>query len=181
MIFEEKYISGRKVYEGKILNVRVDEVTTVGGSSIREIVEHNGAAAAVAITDDDQVVMVKQYRYPTGRVVLEVPAGKIDPDEDDPEGTMIRELREETGYTASHVELLGCINPSVGYSEEKIYIYLMKGLTPGEQELDSDEAVEVLLIPFDELYERAQRGELEDAKTIAALFFAGRYKNKDQR
>ena len=173
MIFEEKLIESVKIYEGRILNVRLDKVTTVGGTSYREVIEHSGAAAAVAIDDDDEVILVKQFRYPAGRAVLEIPAGKIDPGEDDPAKTMIRELKEETGYTASHVEYLGCVNPSVGYSEEKIYIYLMRGLVPGDQELDTDEAVEVIKMPFDEIYEKARSGELEDAKTIAALFFAG--------
>ena len=178
MIFEEKLLESDRIYEGKILSVRRDKVTTVGGTSYREVIEHNGAAAAVAITDDSRIVMVKQFRYPTGRVVLEIPAGKIDPGEKDPAGTMIRELKEETGYTASNVELLGCINPSVGYSEEKIYIYLMTGLVCGQQELDEDEALEVVTMPFDQVYEMARKGELEDAKTIAALFFAGRYMDK---
>lgn len=175
MIFEEKRVNSKIVYEGRILNLRLDTVTAPGGHAYREIVEHRGAAAAVALTDDGKVVMVRQYRYAPDRVVLEIPAGKIDPGEKDPEETMIRELKEETGYRASKVKLIGRINPSVGYSEELIYIYLMEGLEAGAQEPDEDEALEVVLIPFEEIYERAERGELEDAKTIAALFFAGRY------
>jgi len=174
MIFEEKRVNGKVVFEGNILNVRVDTVTAPKGHAHREIVEHNGAAAAVAVTDEGKVVMVRQFRYAMGRPVLEVPAGKIDKGETDPEKTMVRELKEETGYEASEVKYLGRINPSVGYSEELIYIYLMKGLVKGEQSLDDDEAVDVELIPFDELYEMARSGQIEDAKTIAALFMAGR-------
>ena len=175
MIFEEKRVNGKIIYEGNILSVRVDTVTAPKGHAHREIIEHNGAAAAIAVTDEGKVVMVRQYRYAMGRVVLEVPAGKIDPGENDPEQTMIRELKEETGYEAKEVTYLGKINPSVGYSEELIHIYLMKGLTMGEQQLDEDESLEVELIPFDELYEMAQTGRIEDAKTIVAIFLASRY------
>ena len=175
MIFEEKRVNGKLIYEGSILNVRVDTVTAPKGHAHREIVEHNGAAAAIAVTDDGKVVMVRQFRYAMGRVVLEVPAGKIDPGEDDPQKTMVRELKEETGYVASKVRSLGRINPSVGYSEELIYLYLMEGLSLGDQQLDDDEALEVELIPYDDLYKMAQNGEIEDAKSIAAIFMAGRY------
>ncbi len=178
MIYEEKCIESVLIYEGRILNLRLDEVTAAGGTSYREVIEHNGAAAAVAITADNKALLVKQYRYASGRAVLEIPAGKIDPDETDPSATMARELKEETGYTAGTIEFLGAINPSVGYSEEKIYLYLMKDLTPGNQDLDEDEAVEVISLPFDELYDMAGRGEFEDAKTIAAVFMAGRHMGK---
>ncbi len=175
MTFEEKKISSETVYKGRILNLRVDRVTAPKGEAVREIVEHNGAAAAVALTGDGKAVMVRQYRYACGRVVLEVPAGKIDPGEKDPEGTMIRELKEETGYTASEIRYLGRINPSVGYSEEVIHLYLMQGLTPGERRPDDDEALDVELIPFGEVYDMAQSGQLEDSKTIAAIFMAAKY------
>lgn len=172
MIFEEKRVNSRKVYEGAILNVRVDTVTAKKGHAYREIVEHNGAAAAVALTEDDQILMVRQYRYACDRVVLELPAGKIDKDETDPEAAMIRELKEETGYSAGKVKYLGCINPSVGYSEEVIHLYLMTGLTPGQQSLDDDEALDVEFMPFDEVYQMAAEGRLADAKTIAGVFMA---------
>ena len=158
MIFEEKQISSQLIYEGKILNVRRDKVTAKKGESTREIVEHNGAVAMVAITDENHVLLVKQYRYACHDAVLEIPAGKID--------------REETGYTAEHVHYLGKINPSVGYSEEVIYLYAMTDLTPGEQDLDEDEALDVLEYPFEEAYQMAARGEMIDAKTIAALMMA---------
>ena len=175
MIFEEKRVNGKVIYEGEILNVRVDTVTAPKGHAHREIIEHNGAAAALALTDEGKAVMVRQFRYAMGRPVLEIPAGKIDPGEKDPEKTMIRELKEETGYEASEVRFLGKINPSVGYSEELIYLYLMRGLSVGEQQLDEDESLDVELIDFEELYDMAQCGEIEDAKTIAAIFMAERY------
>ena len=172
MIFEEKRVNSRKVYEGAILNVRVDTVTAKKGHAYREIVEHNGAVAAVALTEDDRMLMVRQYRYACDRVVLEIPAGKIDKGEKDPEAAMIRELKEETGYSAGKVRYLGCINPSVAYSEEVIHLYLMTGLKAGLQSLDDDEALDVELLPFDEVYNMAAEGKLTDAKTIAALFMA---------
>lgn len=172
MIFEEKRVNSRKVYEGAILNVRVDTVTAKKGHAYREIVEHNGAVAAVALTEDDQVLMIRQYRYACDRVVLEIPAGKIERGETDPEAAMIRELKEETGYSAGKVKYLGCINPSVGYSEEVIHLYLMTGLKPGQQALDDDEALDVELMPFEEVYQMAADGKLADAKTIAGIFMA---------
>ena len=173
MIFEEKRVNSKKIYEGKILNVRVDTVTAPAGHAYREIVEHNGAVAMAALTDDDKLIMVRQFRYACDEVVLELPAGKIDKGETDPESAAIRELKEETGFTASEVKYLGRINPSVGYSEEVIHLYLMTGLKAGEQKLDEDEALEVLYVPFDEAWGMASRGELIDAKTIAGIFMAG--------
>lgn len=172
MIFEEKRVNSRKIYEGAILNVRVDTVTAKKGHAHREIIEHNGAVAAVALTDDDRIIMVRQYRYACDDVVLELPAGKIDKDEQDPEKAMVRELKEETGYSAGSVKYLGCINPSVAYSEEVIHLYLMTDLTPGEQSLDDDEALEVELMPFEEVYGMAASGQLCDAKTVAGVFMA---------
>lgn len=172
MIFEEKKISSEVIYKGAILNVRRDKVTAVKGEAYREIVEHNGAVAMVAVTDDGNVIMVKQYRYACGKAVLEIPAGKIDKNETSPVLAAVRELKEETGYRAENVQLLGKINTSVGYSEEVIYIYAMTGLTAGDQELDEDEALDVIEYPFDEIYERAEKGELIDAKTVAALMMA---------
>ncbi len=172
MIFEEKKIDSQRIYEGAILNVRRDRVTAVKGQAFREIIEHNGAVAIVPIKDDGSVIMVEQYRYACGRTVLEIPAGKIDKGETDPEQVAARELREETGYTAKDIMYLGKINTSVAYSEEVIHIYAMTGLTAGDQELDDDEAINVVEMPFAEACELASGGRLIDAKTVAGLFMA---------
>jgi len=172
MIFEEKKISSQRIYEGAILNVRRDKVTAYGGEAYREIIEHNGAVAMVPITEEGNIIMVEQFRYACGRAVLEIPAGKIEEGEADPATVAARELREETGYTADNIILLGKINTSAAYSEEMISVYAMTGLTAGEQELDADEALNVIEMPFKEVYDMAASGKLIDAKTIAALLMA---------
>lgn len=172
MIFEEKKLDSKRIYEGAILNVRRDKVTAVKGEAYREIIEHNGAVAMVALTEDNKIVMVEQYRYACGRAVLEIPAGKIDREETSPVKAAARELKEETGYTAENIHYLGKINTSVAYSEEVIHIYAMTGLTAGEQELDEDEALEVREYPFEEIYQMAAEGKLIDAKTVAGLLMA---------
>lgn len=172
MIFEEKKISSERIYEGAILNVRRDKVTAVAGEAYREIIEHNGAVAMVPITEEGNIVMVEQFRYACGRAVMEIPAGKIDAGETDPAKVAARELREETGYTADNIILLGKINTSAAYSEEMISVYAMTGLTEGEQQLDADEALNVIEMPFREAYDMAASGKFIDAKTIAALLMA---------
>ena len=169
MSFKEELIESQRIYEGAILNLRRDKVTAASGTAYREIVEHNGAVAMVALTEDNHIVMVRQYRYACGRDVLEIPAGKIDKGETDPVAAAVRELKEETGYTASEIIHLGDCNPSCAYSEEVIHIYLMRGLTKGERALDDDEDIELIEMPFDEVYEMGVRGEIVDSKTLAAL------------
>ena len=168
MTFEEKTLKSEKIYEGTIINLRRDKVTAQGGTSYREIREHNGGAVIAALTEDKKLVMVRQYRKPADKVMLEVPAGKIDPGEM-PLEAAVRELKEETGYTASKVEFLTEFYPSVGYSEERLYLYLCTGLTPGETCFDENEAIEIEEIDLDRLFKMAMSGELDDAKTIIAI------------
>ena len=168
MTFEEKTLKSEKIYDGVIINLRRDKVTVQGGTSYREIVEHNGGAVMAALTEDKTLVMVRQYRKPADKVMLEVPAGKIDPGEM-PLEAAVRELKEETGYTASKVEFLTEFYPSVGYSEERLYLYLCTGLTPGETCFDENEAIEIEEIDLDRLFKMAMSGELDDAKTIIAI------------
>lgn len=168
MTFEEKTIKSERIYEGKIINLRKDKVVVLHGTSEREIVEHNGGAVLAAVTPEGKLVMVRQYRKPAGRVMLEVPAGKIDPGEK-PEVTAARELKEETGYTAGKVEYLMDFYPSVGYSEEVLYLYLCTELTPGETSFDENEAIDIEEYEIDELCGMVMRGEIHDAKTIIAI------------
>lgn len=169
MIFEEKTISSERIYEGTILNLRKDRVTVCQGESYREIVEHRGGAVIAAVKDDGTMPMVRQYRKAAGRVMLEVPAGKIDPDEKDPEKTALRELKEETGYSAEHITLLTRMYPSVGYSEEILYIYLCTGLTAGETDFDENEAIDIEEYSVDILYQMVMEGKIEDGKSQTAI------------
>jgi len=172
MIFEEKTISSQMLYEGRILNLRKDTVEVADGSvSAREIVEHNGGVAIVAITDDNKMIMVKQFRKAAEKVILEVPAGKCEKNED-PMITATRELKEETGYTAANIKFLTKFYSSVGYSAEMIHMYLCTGLTPGETDFDENEDIETIEYDLDELHEMVISGEIEDAKTIIAILLA---------
>lgn len=168
MTFEEKTLKSEKIYKGAIINLRRDKVTVQGGTSYREIIEHNGGAVIAALTEDKKLVMVRQYRKPADKVMLEVPAGKIDPGEK-PLEAAVRELKEETGYTAEKVEFLTQFYPSVGYSEEMLYLYLCTGLTPGETNFDENEAIDIEEVELDRLFKKAMSGEIDDAKTLIAI------------
>ena len=168
MTFEEKTLKSEKIYKGAIINLRRDKVTVQGGTSYREIIEHNGGAVIAALTEDKKLVMVRQYRKPADKVMLEVPAGKIDPGEK-PLEAAVRELKEETGYTAEKVEFLTQFYPSVGYSEEVLYLYLCTGLTPGETNFDENEAIDIEEVELDRLFKMAMSGEIDDAKTLIAI------------
>ena len=173
MTFEEKLISSETVYEGKVVSLRKDLVTTVNGQSYREILEHSGGAVIIPITDDNKIVMVKQFRYAAGRVMLEVPAGKTDPGET-PEETARRELREETGYTASELRFLTRMYPTPGYSKEVLNIFIARGLTPGETDFDDSEAIDLEYMDIDELEQMVLSGQIEDGKTQVAVLLASR-------
>ena len=168
MTFEEKTIDSELLYEGVVLNPRRDKVTVPNGESYREIIEHNGGAVLAAVTDEGKMVMVRQFRKAAERVIFEAPAGKIDPGEK-PEVTAIRELKEETGYTAKNVRYLTHFYPSVGYSEEKLYLYLCTDLTPGETSFDENECLEIEEWPIDELINMIINGQICDGKTIVAI------------
>lgn len=169
MTFEEKTISSEMIYKGTILNLRKDKVTVKDGDfSYREIIEHNGGAVAVALTKENEVILVKQFRKPMERDMIELPAGKTEPGEE-PIETIKRELKEETGYTANSIKFMAKFNPSVGYTSESLYIYLATELTPGETEFDEHEAIDVIKMPLDEAVEMVVRGDITDGKTMAGL------------
>lgn len=169
MIVEEKTISSEMIYEGRILNLRKDKVQVKDNkTSYREIVEHNGGVALAAVTPEGKMVMVRQYRKAAEKAVLEVPAGKIEKDEDH-RLTAERELREETGYSAGKIEHITSFYSSIGYSTEVIYLYYATELTPGETDFDDNESIEILEYDLKELKEMVFSGAIEDAKTIAAI------------
>jgi ADP-ribose pyrophosphatase len=171
MIFEEKTISSELVYEGPVFRVRKHRVETRSGESTRDIVEHSGGSIMVAVTDEGKVLMVRQYRKAFEKALLELPAGKRDPGEV-PEVTAARELREETGYTASSVKPLVSFYPTCGYSNEDLYIYICRGLTPGRTEWDDTECLDVLEYDVDELMTMIMNNEIKDSKTIIGLLYA---------
>lgn len=171
MIFEEKTLDTKRIYEGRIINLRVDTVTVKNGTSTREIVEHNGGAAIAAVTDDRKIIMVRQFRKPFDRGILEVPAGKLDGDEE-PAKAALRELSEETGYTAGNLEKLTELYPSVGYTTEILYIYLATDLKAGKTHPDENEVLEVMEMDLEEVYRMVMDGKINDAKTIAAVMMA---------
>jgi ADP-ribose pyrophosphatase len=171
MIVEEKTIASERIYEGKILNLRRDQVTVKNGVSYREIVEHNGGVVIIGITDEGRVPVVRQYRKAAEKAVLEIPAGKLEQGED-PAEAAAREFKEETGYTADSVRYLFEGYSSIGYSTEILRFYLAEGLTPGNTDFDENEAIIVEEYSPDELYAMAMNGELIDQKTIVAALLA---------
>jgi ADP-ribose pyrophosphatase len=170
--YEEKTMKTDKIYEGKIVNLRVDTVELPDKKySKREIVEHPGGVGIVAILDDGMVLLVRQYRKAPDKVLLEIPAGKLEVNEE-PSETALRELKEETGYTAGKLEYLTEFYTSPGFSTEKIYLFLAEELVPGEQELDTGEFIELEKYTIDELKVMINRGEIMDSKTLIGIQLA---------
>jgi ADP-ribose pyrophosphatase len=166
---EETRRSGTRVYEGALLDVRRDTVTLPdGGTAIREYIVHPGAVLIVPVLPDGTLVVERQHRYPLNRVFIEFPAGKVDPGET-PLATAQRELREEAGYAASAWSRLGLIHPVVSYSTEAIELYVAEGLTHVGRALDDGEFLDVVAMSAATLLAALDRGEITDAKTVAAL------------
>lgn len=171
----ESRIDSEQVFAGKLLDVRRDRVRLPdGGEATREYIAHPGAVLIVPLCADGRVVVERQFRYPLNRVLLEFPAGKIDAGEA-PLACAQRELREEAGYTATDWTLLGTIHPVVSYSTESIVLYLARGLSHVGATLDHGEFLEIVTMDKATLVEAARRGEVTDAKTIAALFHLARH------
>lgn len=170
MKLEEKTLDKNYIFNGKIINVRVDEALLPNGvTAKREVVEHPGGVCVAAVTDNDEILLVKQFRYPYGEVILEIPAGKRDRKDEDPLECGKRELREETGAVADEFISLGELYPTPGYCGEIIWLFAAKGLTFGETDPDDDEFVEVEKVPFQTAVEMVLNGEIKDAKTQTAI------------
>lgn len=169
MDMTEKKISSKLIYDGKILRLHVDTVELPNGKqALREVADHPGGVAIVALDDRDNVLTVRQYRYVFSRVMEEIPAGRLEAGED-PREAALRELKEETGATPRHFEYLGPIIVSPGAYGEVLYLYYADGLEMGETSPDEDEFLDVKRTPFDEMVRRVTDGELQDAKTVAAV------------
>ncbi len=174
MAFFEKTLSSDEIFRGVIMSVHRDKVELQNGrTSFREVVEHSGGVGVLALLEDGTVPMVRQFRYPFGREVLEIPAGKLEPGED-PLSCARRELSEETGFEAASFTSLGRLFPSPGYCHEILYTYLARDLRHGDAHLDPGEFLSVEYFPLSELVAMAMRGELEDAKTVMAVLKADR-------
>ena len=165
----ETFQQGRTLLQGGFLTVKRDTVGLPDGSTAtREYVVHPGAVAVVPVLDDGRVVMVRQFRYPLGQVLLEFPAGKIDPGEAVWDCAR-RELQEETGYTAREWARACCVHNAAAYSTEGIEIWFARGLRSGPQTLDAGEFLEVVTMSLEELDHLAQAGDLTDVKTLVGL------------
>ncbi|QEI05732.1 NUDIX hydrolase [Pigmentiphaga aceris] len=167
----EATLSSESVFKGRLLDVRRDKVRLPGGAEVtREYVVHPGAAMVVPLLADGQVLLERQYRYPLHRAFIEFPAGKIDPGES-PRQTAERELLEETGYRAGKWTELTTIHNAIGYSDERIVLYLAEDLVVGDQELDEHEFVELFTVPLAQLMAWIASGDVTDVKTIIGAFF----------
>ena len=169
----ESLISSEQVWKGRLLDVRRDVVRLPDGSEgVREYVTHPGAVVIIPVLPNGKLIFERQYRYPVGRVMLELPAGKIDPDED-PLKTAQRELQEETGHTANEWRHLATMHPTIGYANERIEIYLAQQLNSlGKNDLDEGEFIELLELSLNEAMEAVHQGLLTDGKTLSALLWA---------
>jgi ADP-ribose pyrophosphatase len=172
--FTERCTRSKTVYQGKLLHVLEDEVRLPDGRAARrEYVRHPGAAMMVPFLDPETVLLVRQFRYPHGRDFLEIPAGKIDPGED-PLDTARRELREECGYEAREWRRLATVHPCIGYSNERIELYLARDLAHVGHAHDDGEFIEIVPTPFADALRAMEEGRITDQKTIIGLLWADR-------
>ena len=162
----ETLLTSQQVFKGGFLDVRRDTIALPSGQqTTREYVVHPGACVVIPLLDNGDVVLEKQYRYPVQREMIEFPAGKLDPNED-PLVCALRELREETGYSASEWAYAGCMHLAIAYSTEVIHIYFARGLTLGERDLDEGEFLDVFTAPAEQLIAWCADGTVTDAKTV---------------
>jgi ADP-ribose pyrophosphatase len=173
--FTERTVGSRTVFRGRLLHVREDEVRLADGRSARrEYIRHPGAVTMVPFLDSTTVLLVRQYRYPLARHFYEIPAGKIDPGET-PLQTARRELREECGYRAGQWRHLTTIHPCIGYSDERIELYLARRLTHVGDALDDGELLEVVPMKMAAALRWVEQGRITDEKTIIGLLWADRF------
>lgn len=170
MNLEEKQLDFEYIFKGKVINLRLDTALLPNGNTAqREIIEHNGGVCVAALTENDELLMVRQFRYPYNEVILELPAGKRDSLSEDPLECGKRELREETGAKAKDYISLGELYPTPGYCGEIIWLFAAKNLSYGELDPDDDEFLSVEKIPFNTAVEMVLNNEIKDAKTQTAI------------
>lgn len=173
MDIREKIVSTKEIFNGRIFNVKVHDVVLPDGEAAkREIVTHHGGVGVIAVTPEREVFMVTQYRIATGDMLLEIPAGKLEKNENDTYAAAMRELEEETGYRTNKLIPLGTYYVSPGYCSEPLTIYLAENLEYVGQHLDDDEFLNLSKIPLDKLYEMVMNNEIRDCKTAIAILKA---------
>lgn len=166
----EECVSSRLIFDGRVVQLYVDRVRLPDGREAeREYMRHIGAVCVLPLDRDGVVHCVRQYRYPHGEVLLEIPAGKLDSKTEDRASAALRELQEETGYRCGRLTFLGSIYTSPAILDEVIGLYLAEELTPGETHFDEDEFLAPVAVPMEELADRVMRGEIPDAKTQLAV------------
>ena len=168
------------LFKGKVFDLKVDKIKYESGNEgVREVAVHNGGAVILPLTKDGKIILVKQYRYPLDKVLLELPAGKLDPGED-PLTAATRELKEETGYTSDSVTKLGAICTTPGFCTEILHIYLAKDLVQGNHEREEGEyGMEVHEYSLDEIHNMITNGEIVDAKTICGIQYFNLVENRN--
>ena len=166
----EKKLSSESIFDGVLLHVRKDEVELPNGhKAVREWIKHPGASAVIPLLPDNQIILVRQFRYPVDKVTLEVPAGKLDVAGEDPIECAKRELSEETGYTAGKFWKLTTIATTVGFTDEYIHLYAASDLTPGKIHPDSDEFINVIKVPLTAALQMVESGKIFDAKSAVSI------------
>lgn len=176
MRFEEKTLKSEYVYNGKVLDIKRDEVLISNGhKSVREVVEHSGGVVILAV-QNDEVLTVEQFRYPLKKTSIELPAGKLEKNEN-PDDAAKRELQEETGYIANEWDSLGYIYTTPGFCDEKLYLYLAQDLEFVKEKPDEDEILQAKKTPIKDIYNMIHSGMINDSKTICTIFRAGKYLN----
>jgi ADP-ribose pyrophosphatase len=169
---EPRLLDRRTAFSGRVLEVAIERLKLPGGGTTElEIIRHPGAAVVVPITDDEDVLLVQQYRYATGEWLLEVPAGKLSPEEE-PASCARRELEEETGWRAARLESLGAVWSSPGFTDELLHLFLARGLEPGHQALEEAELLTVERVAVVEAVAMARDGRISDSKSVCALLRA---------
>lgn len=169
MDLTERTIESKTMFQGRIITVLLDTAGLPdGGTAQREVVLHPGGVAVLALDEADNVALVRQYRYPLHGLLLELPAGKLDPGEDH-RPAALRELSEETGLEAEELTYLGCLLASPGFCTERLHMYLARGLSRKKSHPDEDEFLNVITMPFQQLLGQVMDGTIEDAKTVATV------------